>query len=261
VDRLAWRPLASDVHFHTLAPEGVFDLEGDGPARSVAVRCPSDMELTTIPARLIRRAATVLARFGEESETEAEALAAHQAAEAARRLRFPDLFKNHRHSISLDGFSLHAGVRVHAHDRHGLERLCRHAARPPFALRRLSGAEDGHLVHGMKRPRGGWLFLVLTPDELLARRCTLVPPPRDHGVRHHGVFAPNAKARVRVAPHPRESPSCAPTSAEASISTPGKPPGRRTCRVPWANLLRKVFAGQARPGLGGQLPLAGAHAA
>jgi hypothetical protein len=31
----------------------------------------------------------------------------------------------------------------------------------------------------MKRPRGS-LFLVLTPDELLARLATLVPPPRIH---------------------------------------------------------------------------------
>jgi len=35
----------------------------------------------------------------------------------------------------------------------------------------------------MKRPRGGSLFLVLAPDELLARLATLVPPPRIHGVR------------------------------------------------------------------------------
>jgi hypothetical protein len=39
----------------------------------------------------------------------------------------------------------------------------------------------------MKRPRGGSLFLVLTPDELLSRIATLVPPPRTHALRYHGL--------------------------------------------------------------------------
>ena len=75
-----------------------------------------------------------------------------------------------------------------------------------------------------------------------ARRLRLPPP---HGVRYHGVFTPNARARARVVPQPREWPSCAPISADdssASISTPGKPPWKRTYRVPSAELLKKVFA-------------------
>jgi hypothetical protein len=215
-------------------------------------------ELTTILARFIRRAAKVLTRFDDEAETEADALAPLQAAELDRRPRFPDPCKSPRHGVSLDGFSLHAGVRVHADDRHDLERLCRCAFRPPFALHRLSAAEDGHLVYRMKRPRGGSLFLVLAPDELLARLATWVPPPRIHGVRCHGVFAPNAKARARLVPRPRESPSSAPMPADDSSSsrTPGRPPGKRTCRVPWADLLGKVFAVDvlACP-CGGRLPL------
>ncbi len=102
----------------------------------------------------------------------------------------------------------------------------------------------------MKRPRGGSLSLVLTPDELLARLATLVPPPRIHGVRYHGVFAPNAKARPRVVPQPPEPPppsAPTPAGASASSSTPAQPLRRldrraRTYRVPWADLLKRVFA-------------------
>ncbi len=54
------------------------------------------------------------------------------------------------------------------------------------------------LVYRMKRPRGGLLFLGLTPDQLLARIRTLVPPPRTHAVPYHGVFAPNANLRAPV---------------------------------------------------------------
>ncbi len=82
-----------------------------------ALRCPGDEELTAILMRFIRQAAKVLACFDDEVETEADALAALQAAEVDRRLRFPDPFKSPRHGVSLDGFSLHADVRVHANDK------------------------------------------------------------------------------------------------------------------------------------------------
>jgi hypothetical protein len=123
-----------------------------------------------------------------------------QAAEVDRRIRFPDPFKHASHSVALDGFSLHAGVRIHENDRAGLEQLCRYAVRPPFALHRLSQGPDGHLLYKMKRARSGALFLLLAPDQLLARIATLVPPPRTHALRYHGVFAPNSKDRAMVVP-------------------------------------------------------------
>lgn len=72
------------------------------------------------------------------------------------------------------------------------------------ALKRLSMAPDGRLVYRIKEPRGGSLWLLLTPDELMARLAILVPPPRVHAVRYHGVFAPNAKVRRQVVPAPEE---------------------------------------------------------
>ncbi len=52
----------------------------------------------------------------------------------------------------------------------------------------IQDVSGGHLVYRMKRPRGGSLFLLLTPDDLLAKLATLVPPPRVHAVRYHGVL-------------------------------------------------------------------------
>jgi len=224
---------------------------------------------------VIRRTAKVLPAFDDGVEPEEDALAALQAAEVDRRLRFPDPFRSARTSASLDGFSLHAGVRIHEHDRDGLERLCRYAVRPPFALDRLSRGEGGRLVYRMKRPRGGSLFLLLTPDELLAKLATLVPPPRVHGIRYHGVFAPNSKVRARVVPPPPAPDSGAepdpsdpvPPVAAPEAGTPATPPAGRSAptasrdrparvyRVPWADLLRKVFAVDvlACPDCGGRL--------
>jgi hypothetical protein len=44
----------------------------------------------------------------DDVASEDDALAALQAAEVDRRLRFPDHFRNQRCTASLDGFSLHA---------------------------------------------------------------------------------------------------------------------------------------------------------
>jgi len=255
-----------NVHFHTLVPDGVFDLQGDGPAHFVTIPPPSDDEVAAILKRFVRRAAKALGGYDEGDPD--EALAALQAAEVDRRIRFPDPFLHSRRSAFLDGFSLHAGVRVHERDRDGLERLCRYAVRPPFALHRLSYGEEGRLVYRMKRPRGGSLWLVLTPDELIARLATLVPPPRVHAVRYHGVFAPNAKVRRRVVPaiapvakpsEPAESPAPhrnrAPLADGAAAAESVAP--ARTYRLPWAELLKKVFAIDvlACPDCGGRLQM------
>jgi len=88
----------------------------------------------------------------------------------------------------LQGFSLHAAVHLHANDREGLAHLCGCGARPPFSQERLSELPDGRLAYRLKRPLGdGRQVLLLQPTELLRRLATLVPPPRAHLVRYHGL--------------------------------------------------------------------------
>lgn len=76
----------------------------------------------------------------------------------------------------------------------GLERLCRYAVRPPFALYRLSQGSAGHLLYKTKRPRSGALSLLRTLDQLLAQIATLVPPPRTHAIRYHGGLCAQIEA-------------------------------------------------------------------
>jgi hypothetical protein len=248
-----------NVHFHTLIPDGVFLAEGDGPAHFFPVPQPRDEDVAAILVRIVRRTAKVIVGFDEDLDSEADALAALQAAEVERRQRYPEPFEQTRRGAFLDGFSLHAGVRIHANDRNGRERLCRYILRPPLALHRLSRGDDGGLLYRMKRPRHGSSWLALTPDELLAKLATLVPPPRVHGLRYHGVFAPHARLRSRVAPEPVSQP------AAPQLPAPPSPPSKvidhllplRTYRVPWADLLKKVFAIDvlACPECGGRLRL------
>ena len=90
-------------------------------------------------------------------------------------------------------FSLHAGVRCDANDRQGIEQLCRYITRPAISNERLSVNREGNVVLKLKTPwRNGTTHLVLTPMEFMQRLAALVPRPRLHLIRFHGVLAPNA---------------------------------------------------------------------
>ena len=51
--------------------------------------------------------------------------------------------------------------------------------------------------------RDGTMHIVREPLDLLARLAALVPPPRMHLTKYHGVLAPYRKLRAAVTPsHP-----------------------------------------------------------
>jgi hypothetical protein len=100
---------------------------------------------------------------------------------------------------SVQGFSLHAGVAVNAHDRARLERLCRYIARPPIATKRLSELPDGRIAYALRHPwRDGTPHVVFTGVELLEKLAVLTPSPRGNITRYHGILAPGAKWRGTV---------------------------------------------------------------
>ncbi len=150
---------------------------------------------------------------------------------------------------------------LHQVVRERLERLCRYAVRPPFALHRLSQGPDGRLPYKMKRPRSGSLFLLLTPDQLLARIATLVPPLGEGGEQAQADRAGPAEHLTPVPPLSRAPPPVPTPWADFTLAPPAKPPvpdrlGPRY-RVPWAELLRKVFSLDvlACPRCGGRMEL------
>ena len=102
----------------------------------------------------------------------------------------------------IDGFSLHAAVRVQAHDRKRLEQLCRYITRPSLSDERVQLNAAGQVELKLKTPwRDGTTHLVMAPLEFMQRLAALVPRPRLHLIRFHGVLAPNAKLRPLVVPH------------------------------------------------------------
>ena len=107
--------------------------------------------------------------------------------------------------VNAHGFSLHAAVRWRADQRKELEQLCRYITRPAIANERLKHNRAGQVLLQLKSPyKDGTTHIVMEPLEFMERLAALVPRPRLHLIRFHGVLAPNAKLRSQIVPAPAE---------------------------------------------------------
>ncbi len=126
------------------------------------------------------------------------------------------------------GFSLHAAVRCGAEQRKQLEQLCCYITRPALANERLSRNAKGEVVPKLKSPdRHGTTHIVMQPQEFMRRWAALVPRPRLHLIRFHGVLAPNAKLRAVVVPD--------------VVQPASEPAHGQAARMRGARLLERVF--------------------
>jgi hypothetical protein len=96
------------------------------------------------------------------------------------------------------------------------------------------------VLYHLPRPTpDGRTVLALSPLEFLAALARLIPPPRVHRHRYHGVLAPNARLRARVVALAR---------TEGEGDEPPDPSPSRTPETPrnvaapsrWARLLARI---------------------
>ena len=202
--------LNSNVHYHSVVPDGVFDVRRDGAVQFVPLLSPTDADIDAIcqqVARRVRRLFEARAEFTADANADEDLDVGFAAARVVWRQEegaWEHPPKQKRRCATVDGFSLHADVSVATEDRKGLARLCRYGLRSSFSQRRLSLRDDGRVRYKLKRPwphPGGMTELVLEPVEFLRRLAMLIPPQRAHLVRYHGVFAPNSKLRPQILPH------------------------------------------------------------
>ena len=138
--------------------------------------------------------------------------------------------------------------------RQGLEQLCRTITRPARANERVQTNAAGQVVLKLKTAwRDGTTHLVMSPLEFMQRLAALVPRPRLHLIRFHGVLAPNAKLRALVVPQESEQHTQAAPPAEGEATCAH----RRPARLSWAKLLKRVFEIDIEhcPNCGGQLKI------
>ena len=95
---------------------------------------------------------------------------------------------------------------------------------------------SGQVRFGLKTPyRDGTTHIVLEPLDLMARLAALVPPPRMHLTRYHGVFAPHSKLRAAVTPAHRGAGKKPQAEEGTEPATP------RHVAMNWARRLKRVF--------------------
>jgi len=142
-------------------------------------------------------------------------------------------------------------VRCAAHQRKKLEHLCRYITRAAIANERLTLNRAGQVVLTLKTPyRDGTTHIVMSPLEFMQRLAALVPRPRLHLIRFHGVLAPNARLRAEIIPSsgrqagtvPGPGFPSAPVNANASSADHGDAShSSAPARISWARLLKRVF--------------------
>ena len=95
-------------------------------------------------------------------------------------------------------------------------------------------------MYKLKRPYDdGTSHIVMSPTELMEKLASIVPRPKVHLTRFHGVLAPHYKFRKMIAPVKAEPPKLelvpdqTPTGALAEQ--------KKKTRISWARLLKRIF--------------------
>ena len=221
---------------------------------------PTEGEVQNVAERTAKRVAAILKNRGRSIEGlsggeegyEPALVACYDVAARAPALRVvePSRIREDERVAVVMGFNVHAGAAIDGRDRKRVERVCRYLVRPPIATERLGFVGENVRYELKKVWRDGARCVVLDPYDVLARVCAMVPPPRLHRVRFHGVLAPNASLRREVVSSARSSaaPKVAPPRAPLQLPLFGElfdvddATGGKARRKPWAWLLRHVFA-------------------
>ena len=265
------------VHFHAIVLDGIYAAGPDGRPEFHELPPPEDAEILQVTTLVAGRVLAMIQRRGLEDEADGltendPGLAALYAAAVRGRIatgpkagnRVATFGGDHIDGDSLEtmasprcaavsGFNLHANVSIAARDRERLERLLRYATRPALAVERLSKLPDGRLVYRLKRPwRDGTTDIIFDALNFLAKLAALVPAPRVHLTRFHGILAPAAKWRPLITPTrvgepdvpsavlPLSPPAgTVKASVEAQVAGNATPPTRN---YTWALLMMRVFA-------------------
>jgi hypothetical protein len=263
-----------NIHFHVLVLDGAY-LVGAEPPVFRRIAPPSLAELQALVERLAERVGRalerqgVLARDAESSYLELDPTAGGpmddllghsityrvavgpRAGQKVFSLQtVPAQADESRKGVAqYAGFSLHAGIGVEADQREKLERLSRYVSRPPVSVERLDLTAQGQVRYRLKSPyRDGTTHIVLEPLDFIARLAALVPPPRVHLTRFHGVFAAHAALRAAITPAGRGA------GAQKRAAAPERPTPK-DIRMNWARRLQRVFGIEIEQcaGCGGRL--------
>ncbi len=264
-----------DPHGHVMALDGIYIENSKSELTFLPVGPPSDAEVARVAGRVHRSVMRLMKKRGIGPEADLQdtlqldepLLAELYSASISGRVatgpragrpivRVGDEIDSENAEAKsgsccamVEGFSVHAGVVVPAHDRVRLERLLRYASRGPISNERLSLLPDGRLRYKLKRRwKDGTNAVIYEPMELMERLAALVPPPRFNIVRYYRLLAPASSLRRYIVPQVKSGiepahPGCL-AKAETSTTEESGTKSERSKRpknYSWAQLLKRVF--------------------
>ena len=250
-----------NIHFHIMYLDGVYTFEKQ-KASFHPITPPSQSELDTLLKTISKKTVKLLEKQGlivrdEGAEEEHKflninatetldhihsssityliALGEQKGQKALTLGTLSEPKKQKRFLAQYSGFSLHAGIFCPAQDREKRKRLCRYISRPSLSEERLSVNIQGQVVYKLKTAyQNGTTHIVLDPLDFLSRLASLIPRPRVHLTRFHGVFAPHFKHRSLVTPQPS-----LPDKTNKTFPTEQKK--SKQSSISWAKILKRVF--------------------
>jgi len=252
-----------NVHFHTVAFDGVFSRAPAGALTFHPAIPASDAEVAYVLDTIRRRvglepgdegtgsddslAETSLALAGiVGASVQGRVALGPRAGARVRRLgdlRAPAVDTRGPRQAHIQGFDLHANVWVGAHDRARREQVCRYLLRPPLADDRLRLLGDGRVRVQLKRAwSNGTTHLLFEPVEFLEKLAALTPRPAINLILYHGVLASHARWRPAVVAYGRPEPDTASGPMESPGAGDGEGRGVAKPRYwTWAALMRRAF--------------------
>ena len=246
-----------NIHFHIMYLNGVYTFEQEKPHFHF-ISPPTQLELDNLLKTIAQRIVKLLEKRGlivQDEGTEHQflnvkdteaidhihnssityriALGKYKGQKALTLRTIPKSQKLKPFLSQYSGFSLHAGVSCKSHERKKRERLCRYISRPSLSEERLSLNIQGQVVYKLKTAyRNGTTHIVLDPLDFLSRLASLVPRPRVHLIRFHGVFAPHCKYRSLIIP---QSVLIDKTSPEEQKKA------KKSYTMGWTKMLKRIF--------------------
>lgn len=212
-----------NLHFHCLVTDGVFYRDPETKSiRFHRVAPPTPAEIAAVAWKMCRKTCSRLMRRGmwkdledpkgdTAGETKYGCVSLGSRKKSRRRLvRF---FGKAGHEEAdepeeVDGaapFDVYAGDATAVGDRESLRKLVEYILSPPFTYGQVTRAEDGRVHFRPKRPRrDGTQHRVFEPLEFMHTLATMVPRPRLHTTRFHGVYARRHAFRREVVPKTSE---------------------------------------------------------
>jgi hypothetical protein len=268
-----------NLHFHLLAIDGIYTVDGEGEPIFHGIPGIHEHEVARVVDGVSRRVIKYLRKSGklslegeevqidDPSRDEDLTLSHLKRASISSRIALgpraglrvrriggsfgfeEEIPKSQGYGCaSKNGFSIHAATSIKAHERDRLEQLLRYLGRGPVAHDKISLDHNGNILYELKKSFDGATHVLLSPLEFIEKLASIIPPPYRHQVNYYGCLSSHSKLRPlivsgqqAVAEPAEKKPSPGVFLEELRSGDLEEEAEKPSRYIPWAELLKRTF--------------------